>query len=84
MFVRVPTVTTDVGSVRDVVDDGRTGFATARSPEALVAAVTRLLDDQELRSRLGGAGRELASRAFDVETAQRRHCELYRRLVETR
>jgi len=78
----VATVTTDVGSVRDVVDDGRTGFVTARSPEALIAAVTRLLDDQELRSRLGQAGRELVSRAFDVETAQRRHRELYRRLVE--
>jgi len=78
----VPTVTTDVGSVRDVVDDGRTGFVTAQSPEALIGAVTRLIDDQELRSRLGQAARELVSRAFDVETAQRRHRELYRRLVE--
>jgi len=79
----VPTVTTDVGSVRDVVDDGRTGLVTERSSDALFAAVTRLVDDQELRSRLGQAGRELASRTFDVETAQRRHRELYRRLVET-
>lgn len=79
----VPTVTTDVGSVRDAVDDGRTGLVTERSSDALVAAVTRLLDDRDLRSRLGEAGRELASRTFDVETAQRRHRELYRRLVET-
>lgn len=78
----VPTVTTDVGSVRDVVDDGRTGLVTARSPEALVSAVTRLLDDRGLRSQFGRAGHELALRKFDVETAQRRHRELYRRLVE--
>ena len=77
----VAVVTTDVGSVRDVVEDGQTGLVTETTPEALAAAVTRLLDDPALRAKFGSAGRERALSAFGVETAQRRHRELYLRLV---
>ena len=77
----VAVVTTDVGSVRDVVEDGQTGLVTETTPEALAAAVTQLLDDPALRAKFGSAGRERALSAFGVETAQRRHRELYLRLV---
>ena len=77
----VAVVTTDVGSVRDIVEDGQTGLVTETTPEALAAAVTQLLDDPALRAKFGSAGRERALSAFGVETAQRRHRELYLRLV---
>ena len=77
----VAVVTTDVGSVRDIVEDGQTGLVTETTPESLAAAVTRLLDDPALRAKFGSAGRERALSAFGVETAQRRHRELYLRLV---
>ena len=77
----VAVVTTDVGSVRDIVEDGQTGLVTETTPEALAAAVTQLLDDPALRAKFGSAGRERALSAFGVQTAQRRHRELYLRLV---
>ena len=80
----VSLVTTDVGSVRDIVEDGRTGVVTETTPDALAAAVTRLLDDPALRAKFGSAGRERALSTFGIETAQRRHRDLYVRLVDLR
>ncbi|MFM9136722.1 MAG: glycosyltransferase family 4 protein, partial [Actinomycetota bacterium] len=80
----VATVTTDVGSVRDIVDHERTGLVTETTVEALSDAVRRLVDDGALRSRLGAAARDHAQSSFGVVEAQRRHRELYRRLVKSR
>jgi glycosyltransferase involved in cell wall biosynthesis len=58
-------VATDVGGLRDLVVDGETGLVIPpRRPEALRAALERLLADEELRRRLGAAGRERAREHF--------------------
>ena len=80
----VPAVTTDVGSVRDIVDHEHTGLLAETNIEALSTAVIRLLDDDALRSRLGAAARDRAQSTFGVVEAQRRHRELYRQLFESR
>jgi glycosyltransferase involved in cell wall biosynthesis len=60
-----PVVATDVGGLRDLVVDGETGLVVPpRRPEALRAALERLLGDEELRHRLGAAGRERAREHF--------------------
>jgi glycosyltransferase involved in cell wall biosynthesis len=60
-----PVVATDVGGLRDLVVDGETGLVIPpRRPEALRAALERLLGDEELRGRLGAAGRERAREHF--------------------
>jgi alpha-maltose-1-phosphate synthase len=54
-----PVVVTDVGSLGEVVDDGRTGFLVPpASPEALADAIVRLLRDEKLRRQLGESGYE--------------------------
>jgi glycosyltransferase involved in cell wall biosynthesis len=58
-------VATGVGGLRDLVVDGETGILVpARDPAALRAALQRLLDDPELRRRLGAAGRQRAQERF--------------------
>jgi glycosyltransferase involved in cell wall biosynthesis len=67
-----PVVATSVGGLRDLVVDGETGLVVEpRDPHALRAALERLLADEELRRRLGAAGRERARDRFswDVTTA---------------
>jgi L-malate glycosyltransferase len=60
---RRPVVASRVGGIPEVVDDGRTGLLVPpRDPESLAAALTHLLHDGGLASRLGLAGR------LDVET----------------
>lgn len=54
----VPVVTThDAGGVLEWVEHEVTGLVTDGSPEAMGAALDRLVDDPELAARLGRAGR---------------------------
>lgn len=60
-----PVVATDVGFVADVVSDGVTGLLVPPGDlEALTAAMTRLLDDETERARLGGAAAEWCRERF--------------------
>jgi glycosyltransferase involved in cell wall biosynthesis len=64
-----PVVAGDVGGLRDLVVDGETGYLVPpRDVGALRTALERLLDDRELRRRLGAAGRERARTDFSWET----------------
>lgn len=65
-----PVVATAVGGLRDAVEDGVTGLLVPpRDPDALRAALERLLGDAELRRRLGQRAREVASDRFSWEAA---------------
>ncbi len=55
----VPVVTaSDSGGVLEWVEHEVTGLVTDGSPEAMGAALDRLVDDPELAARLGAAGRD--------------------------
>ncbi len=54
--------TTDAGGVLDIVRDGETGLVTEPTPEALGAALARLLADRATARRMGAAGRDLLKR----------------------
>jgi len=66
MSCAVAVVATTGGALPEVVGtDGETGLlVTPDDPEALVGAIRRLLDDPELRRRLGDAGRERVVHRF--------------------
>ena len=56
-----PVVATAVGGLVDAVEDEVTGLLVPpRDPQALRTAIERLLDDGELRSQFGAAGRDRA------------------------
>jgi glycosyltransferase involved in cell wall biosynthesis len=77
-----PVVATAVGGLRDAVEDGVTGLLVPpRDPAALRAALTRVLADAELRSRLGAAARERARERFGREAAAHATLALYRELA---
>jgi glycosyltransferase involved in cell wall biosynthesis len=62
----VPLVLTDIRGCREVVRDGVEGtLVPVRSPVALAAAIARLLDDPDLRLRMGRAARARAEERFD-------------------
>jgi glycosyltransferase involved in cell wall biosynthesis len=64
----VPTVGTQIGGLDEVVLDGITGLLVPRaSSSALAEATLRLLNDPELRNRLGEAARARAQKVFDSE-----------------
>jgi glycosyltransferase involved in cell wall biosynthesis len=75
-------VSTRVGSVEDVIQDGVNGFLVERDDhESLVNAVRRLIDDAALRTGLGIAARSIALAGFMSTVSNAAHAALYRELV---
>jgi len=62
-----PVVASRVGGVPEVVRDGVDGLLVpTRDPEALAAAISRLLDSPEERMAMGANGRRRASETFGI------------------
>lgn len=69
MASQVPTVSSDLPAVRELVTDGIDGLLVPAGDEAaLVEVMARLLDDPGLRRDLGARGRERVLESFDAET----------------
>jgi glycosyltransferase involved in cell wall biosynthesis len=73
MSCAVPVVATTGGALPEVVGvSGETGLLVEpNSPDALVIAIRTLLDDAELRARLGRAGRERVMQRFTWQVTAR-------------
>jgi glycosyltransferase involved in cell wall biosynthesis len=77
-----PAVSTDVGSVRDVIEDGVSGLLVENDDAlALANAVQRLARDSELRVQLGTEARKRATTSFTANHGVDAHAALYRSLV---
>ncbi len=73
-----PIITTNSIGCKDVVDDGVNGFLIpTRDCEALAEKLRILIEDKELRVRMGKAAREKAEREFSIEKVIKRHLEIY-------
>ncbi len=69
MSLGVPTLGTTSGGVHEIIDDGRSGLLVEpNDPDALAAALKRLIEDPALRRELGEAGRESIVENFDSRT----------------
>jgi glycosyltransferase involved in cell wall biosynthesis len=74
-------VTTRVGSAPEVVADGITGFVTDADTRALATAVTRLLDDEALRTSMGRAASQRAQARFGADRLASDVADLYEALA---
>jgi len=76
-------VTTDHPGCRDAIVPDQTGLLVpVRDPSALADALEYLINDNELRHRMGCAGRELAKREFGIETVINAHLNIYRVVLQ--
>jgi glycosyltransferase involved in cell wall biosynthesis len=82
----VPLLATRGGALPDTVgEDGETGLLVdTGDPEALRAALVRVLDDSALRRRIGAAGRRRALERFSWEATARATAAEYVRVLQTR
>ncbi|MBD5307440.1 MAG: glycosyltransferase family 4 protein [Bacteroides sp.] len=78
-----PIVTCDSTGCRDVVEDGVNGFLVEpQSPKQIAEALKKLIDDPELRRRMGKKSREFAERDFSIEKVVDTHLRIYRSLAK--
>ena len=63
-----PIITCDVPGCREIVTDGKEGLLVpANNPTALSIAIERLVDDPELRLRMGNEARKRVQRDFNEQ-----------------
>jgi len=73
-----PVIGTDITGCRDAVVDGKTGILVEPgSASALGRALKKLIDEPEMRKRMGADGREWVRENFDRKQVWERLFELY-------
>jgi len=82
MMAGLPVMATRVGGVPELVEDGVTGFLIPpKDPDALAKALQKLLNDPELRKRMGQASREKALKEFTLDRMLRETEKVYQEVL---
>jgi glycosyltransferase involved in cell wall biosynthesis len=80
MAAALPVVTTRLGGIPHTVGEAAL-FVPPRAPELLASALARLVDEPELRQRLGDAGRTRYVEHYAPGPYERRFAEVFGELV---
>ena len=74
----VPVVGFNAGGLAEAVIDGETGMLVpAENVAALRDAIVALIDEEDLRQRMGSMGRERMQKEFSIATMVDKHITLY-------
>ena len=82
-MARLPVVSTNVGSVPEVVLDNATGLITSLDVQEIADALEKLVSDKALRAQLGIAAQEFTLANFGVQRLVRDHELLYKKLLSS-
>jgi len=78
MAMRVPVICTDFGGLPEAVLDGETGIIVPPGDvDSLSKAITYLVDNPEIRKKMGEAGRKRVEANFSIEQNVRKTEEVY-------
>ena len=65
----VPVIGSDVGGIREAIEDGVSGFVVPLDDENIIYEKTKLLlSDAELRKKMGNAGKKRVDEKFSLDT----------------
>ena len=85
MAMQRAVVSTPIGAISEIIDDGVNGILVPSKDEARLAdALEMLVRDEPLRRRLGVAAREKIAARFNVEHNIPQYAALFRRLSSSR
>lgn len=81
----LPVITTDVGSVREMVEENNSAVVVPYGdPYALSTAIKNLLEDKEKATRYGERGRSIVTEKFRVETMCEKREQLLARVISNK
>ena len=77
-----PVIATPVGGVPEVVRDSENGILVpANNPQKLAEAIEHLLNNREVRIRLGMKGREWVMKNFSSDVFLKKLCKIYEKVI---
>jgi len=80
-----PVVVTDVGSIPEVVDNGKTGYIVPpKDPEKLAEAIINLLKDKEKRRKMGENAYKKGEEELSWDNIAMRTVEVYKKALLAR
>ena len=78
-----PVIGCRIGGMQEVIDDNVTGLlAEPNDSASFEACLERLLGDDQMRARMGEAGRSRMERMFTVETMCNECADIYKQIVQ--
>ncbi|SVD52855.1 uncharacterized protein METZ01_LOCUS405709, partial [marine metagenome] len=78
-----PIIATNVGGTSEAIINGETGILVpAKNIEVMTSTLLRLVNDRNLQSRLGEAGRQRSRNNYSANNYVTRLDELYRQLLK--
>lgn len=82
MALGKPVIATDGGGTNEIVTDNETGFLVNQSdPEELAGKIEILLNNKDMRTAMGMAGKQKIINGFSIEQMIRKYYDLYRLLI---
>lgn len=79
-----PIVSTNVGSVNEIISDGKNGFIiSSRNPEEFSQKLQLLIDDGTLREKMGNEGRQIINTHYQKEVELASVDRLYNELLSS-
>lgn len=82
MALGIPPVISPLGVNSEIVQDGINGFLATTTDE-WVAGITRLIEDADLRRRMGAAARRTVEEKYSVRAWRDRYLQLFNELITT-
>ena len=78
----LPVISTNVGAIPEIIHHGINGFIVPpKDTKQLTDCLMRLLEDSELRTRMGKAGREIYERFFTIYAYENRLKQIIHELM---
>ena len=85
MHYKLPVISTDEGGIRDIVEDGVTGFIVPKeNATALAEKIAILIDDGELRRKMGEAGYKRYKELFTLPIFETRFVQTLQKVCAQR
>ena len=80
----LPCVSTNEGAISEIVDDGKTGLIVEKNnPKDLANKIELLLNDENLRKKMGASGRKKYEQDYTLEIFEKRLSNILHTLTES-
>ena len=81
MYAGLPIVAVSATSVKDIVEDGKTGFIVSENIKEFQGAVEKLINDEDLRKKFSEEAKRVAREKYTAKVCAKKMLKVYKDLT---